>query len=71
MNPTTYFGVIMDNQTEEINENLSVKDVIVLTTVATAVIIGVGGLAKLGRDLAEEGLIILKAKKARKNQNKK
>jgi hypothetical protein len=55
------------------NENLSVKDVIVLGVAMTATCVAVGALAKLGRDLAGEGLSTLKKKleerKERKNQS--
>jgi hypothetical protein len=57
------------NETEE-NENLTFKDVVVLSAAATATIIGVGALARLGYDLADEGLRKYKSRKAQKSQTK-
>jgi hypothetical protein len=53
-------------ETEEKNENLNVKDVVVLSAVSVTTIVAVGALARLGYDLAEEGIKILKAKRAQK-----
>jgi|1185.fasta_scaffold00931_5 hypothetical protein len=52
---------------EEKTDNLRIKDVVVLSTVTVAVIIGIGGLVQLGADLTAEGLKKLKTKK---NQSK-
>jgi hypothetical protein len=54
--------------TEEKDENLTVKDVVVLSMVATAVIIGVGGTAKIGQELAIEAIHKFKEKRNQKKQ---
>jgi hypothetical protein len=60
----------MSNSENEKNENLSVKDVVVLTTAATATIMAVGALARIGSDLAGRQLEIFRARKAVKNAEK-
>ena len=58
----------MSDQTEENNDDLSMKDVFVLSVVATTTIMGVGAIARLGYDLAEEGINKLKERRNKKNQ---
>lgn len=58
----------MQNETEE-NENLNLKDVFVLSVIATTTIIGVGALARLGYDLMDEGLKKIKSRKAQKTKS--
>jgi hypothetical protein len=53
-----------NNETNEKNENLTLKDVVVLSAAATATIMAVGGLARLGHDLAGEGLRNFKVRRA-------
>jgi hypothetical protein len=60
----------MTKPENEKNENLTIKDVVVLSTVATATVMAVGGLARLGYDLAGEGIAIYRARKAVKNAEK-
>lgn len=60
----------MTKPENEKNENLSVKDVVVLSTVATATIMAVGALARIGGDLAETKLEIYRARKAVKKAEK-
>lgn len=60
----------MKNQTQNEEDNLSMKDVVVLSAVATATIIGVGALARLGADLYTEGVLKFKARKASKTEAK-
>lgn len=57
------------NQNEE-NENLSVKDVVILSAAATATIMAVGSLARIGYDLTGRQIEIFRAKKAVKNAEK-
>jgi hypothetical protein len=58
----------MQNEEIEETENLSVIELILAPIAVTAVIIGVGGLAHIGWDLAGEGMRILKDKRSKKNQ---
>jgi len=45
----------MSDQTEENNDDLSMKDVFVLSVVATPTIMGVGAIARLGYDPRRRG----------------
>lgn len=58
----------MEDQTTNEDDKFGVTDVILLSTIATATIISVGVLAKLGADLATEGVLKFKARKANKTE---
>lgn len=60
----------MSNSENEKNDNLTIKDVVVLSTVATATVMAVGGLARLGYDLGGEIVMKYRTRKAVKNAEK-
>jgi hypothetical protein len=65
---THYIGETMENEILEDQENLSVKDQIVLAAFLASTLVGFGFVARIGWDLAGEAKQALKERKARKTE---